>query len=184
MKTFSLTGFAKFQTKKALTANPTMSLMVKYATLEIYKAAEETFGDKAKLQALASATVDRRSYLMSRGTTAIGGTDSPLLFTGKLRSSLEMMHEGMVGGVGSPDPIMQWQELGTAHIPPRPLLRIAAQGASASNWLIVRHFAAEMIGITGESRPMYAVGYAEGAGGIVASDKNLANQFTGARKKG
>jgi hypothetical protein len=123
-----LESFSRFLVQRAAAAAPTLSEGVRGAGLIIFAEAYKTFGDLNKLQELAPATIDRREYLMTLMPT-VGGADSPLLFTGKLRSELEFAHEGMMAGVGSPDPIMLWQEMGTAHIPPRPLLRISAQTA-------------------------------------------------------
>jgi len=59
--------------------------------------------------------------------------NTPLLETGELRRSIEYtapLHEGgaVVGYVGSNNPKAVWHELGTVHIPPRPFLRLAAEG--------------------------------------------------------
>jgi hypothetical protein len=167
--------FERFLAKKSTQVKPALSAAVRDATIVVYAKAYETFGDKSKLQELAPATIRHREYLMTQIPT-VGGSDSPLLFTGKLRSELEWAHEGLIGGVGSPDPIMQWQELGTARIPPRPLLRLSAESAKEAAWLVVRHYAAELIGVA-----------AEGGGNIYTSEigegRNVANMFTGALKK-
>lgn len=169
-----LANFGKFLEQRAARANPTLVAGVRAAGMVIYHSAYDTFGDQAKLQELAPATIAHREYLMTM-MPAIGGSDSPLLFTGKLRASLEFFSEGLVAGVGSEDPIMQWQELGTARIPPRPVLRLSAESASAETWLVVRHYAAEMIGVA-----------AEGGGTIYTTEigegRNIVNQYTGDRK--
>ncbi|MBT2299277.1 hypothetical protein J7E70_02260 [Variovorax paradoxus] len=64
---------------------------------------------------LAPATVDDR---IRRGFTP----DDPLLRTGGLRDSIVTKAEGAVAVVASTDPVMLYQEQGTATIPPRPVL--------------------------------------------------------------
>lgn len=54
--------------------------------------------------------------------------DSPLLETGGLRSSYKVQaNNGETVRVGSTDPKATWQELGTATIPPRPVMVPATQ---------------------------------------------------------
>lgn len=170
----SLAHFERFCMQQAAMANPTLSKAVGLVGQAIYLKAFSLFGDQGELQALASSTVTNRKRLMSLGVSAPGGSDRPLYFTGKLRSELEFMHVGLVAGVGSSDPIMQWQELGTARIPARPILRLSAQTTKDANWLVVRHYAAEMFGMNVEG------GGTEYA--VLGSGVNIANQFTGTSK--
>lgn len=170
----SLAHFERFCMEQAAMADARLSKAVGLVGQAVYLEAFKTFGDQSKLQALAPATVASRARLIGRGVTAPGGTDRPLYFTGGLRSSLEFMHVGLVAGVGSSDPIMQWQELGTARIPPRPVLRLSVQTTKGANWLVVRHYAAEMFGL---NVPGGGTQYA-----VLGSGVNVANQFTGARK--
>lgn len=170
----SLAHFERFCFHQAATANPTLSKAVGLVGQAVYLKAYALFGDKGELQALAPATVSSRARMIRLGVPAPGGTDSPLYFTGKLRAELEFMHVGLVAGVGSPDPIMLWQEMGTARIPSRPILRLSVQTTKDANWLVVRHYAAEMFGINVEGGgTQYAV---------LGSGANIANQFTGALK--
>src|SRR5260370_13669326 len=48
--------------------------------------------------------------------------NAPLERTGELRDSFTHEHEGDEGVVGSTDPVMEYQELGTSTIPPRPVV--------------------------------------------------------------
>jgi phage gpG-like protein len=52
--------------------------------------------------------------------------DAPLLRTGELRDEITHEVEGLEAVVGSHDPVMVYQELGTPTIPPRPVLGPAA----------------------------------------------------------
>lgn len=171
----SLTSFERFLSKKAALAAPTVATAVGEATAVFFASAYETFGDKSKLLLLAPATIKRREYLIATQMPNVGGADSPLLFTGQLRSHLEFFHEGFVGGVGSPDNIMLWQELGTSRIPPRPLLKISVAGAREAGWLVVKHYAAELIDVAAEGGgKLYTTSI--GTGG-----RNILNQNTGAK---
>ena len=51
--------------------------------------------------------------------------DSPLLETGEMRDSIAHNSDEHVAYVGSNNPKMTWQELGTDRIPPRPVLGLA-----------------------------------------------------------
>ncbi|GIM47036.1 hypothetical protein DNHGIG_25850 [Collibacillus ludicampi] len=42
-----------------------------------------------------------------------------------LRNSIQAQVKGLVGYVGTNNPVGEWQEFGTRHIPPRPFLRPA-----------------------------------------------------------
>lgn len=48
--------------------------------------------------------------------------NAPLLRTGELRESFAHEREGDEGIVGATDPVMEYQEFGTATIPPRPVV--------------------------------------------------------------
>lgn len=52
--------------------------------------------------------------------------NDPLLRTGELRDSIGHEIEGLEAIIGSESDVMVWQELGTKHIPPRPVLGPAA----------------------------------------------------------
>lgn len=52
--------------------------------------------------------------------------DSPLLRTGDLRASYAHSLDGLQAVIGSPLQLAVWQELGTQHIPPRPVVGPAA----------------------------------------------------------
>lgn len=174
----NLAQFAAFCSQRAAAADPLLSKAVGLAGEGIFLKARALFGDAAELKpSLAASTVTLRTKKQGyyKRPSVTSDPNATLLWTGGLRSSLEFFHAGLVAGVGSPDPVMQWQELGTARIPPRPLLRIASKDASAANWLVVRHYAAAM----------FTVNMPGGGSQYVASmsGANIANQFTGALKK-
>ncbi len=52
--------------------------------------------------------------------------NDPLLRTGALRDSISHQVDGLDVAIGSTSDVMVWQELGTATIPPRPVLGPAA----------------------------------------------------------
>lgn len=171
-----LKQFSEFCSQRAALVNPYLVEAVRVAGQGIYIKAQSLFGKQDQLLPhLSSNTITMREHRWGyyrRGA----GTDpnATLLWTGGLRQSLEFMHEGLVAGVGSPSPVMQYQELGTARIPARPLLRIAAQQTSTENWLVVRHYAAALFSINVEGGGTVAVASATG--------ENIANQFSGSRK--
>lgn len=51
---------------------------------------------------------------------------NPLLRTGELRESIHYTVQGLDALIGSASDILVYQECGTAHIPPRPVLGLAA----------------------------------------------------------
>ncbi len=57
---------------------------------------------------------------------AFNGDYNPLLRTGKLLESIKHHTEEFEAVIGSDDEVMMWQELGTAKIPPRSVLGMAA----------------------------------------------------------
>ena len=69
---------------------------------------------------LAESTVDEKRRLGFRAPDF-----QPLLRTGEMRDSIEGESGGLVGVIGSNDPVLFWQELGTVNIPPRPVIPLA-----------------------------------------------------------
>ncbi len=53
--------------------------------------------------------------------------NDPLVRSGGLRDSIQSAAVGPVAMAGSDDPIAEWQELGTATIPPRPAMAMGLQ---------------------------------------------------------
>lgn len=88
-----------------------------YAEFGVYQKAAEPFGDWPEL---ADATKEDR---VAKGFTE----NDPLLRSGELRDSLKREVDHLEATVGSTSDIMLFQELGTSHIPPRPVLGIALQ---------------------------------------------------------
>lgn len=78
---------------------------------------------------LAPSTVEEKTALGYTGR--ISATD-PLYRTGELRASITHKVEGHTAVVGSDDPVAEYQEFGTARIPPRSFLGRAAFVESAA----------------------------------------------------
>ncbi len=107
----------------------TYAAVVKKGALLVEAAAKESIGHYqpevgpfVEWAVLADATLaDKRSkgYADDRG-------DNPLLRTGEMRDSINSFSAGKEFLVGSSDPVLVWQERGTADarfpIPPRPVL--------------------------------------------------------------
>lgn len=85
------------------------------AEFGVYQAGAGPFGAWPEL---AEATKEDR---VAKGFTE----NDPLLRTGGLRDSIVSEKDATSVTVGSEDPVMAYQELGTAKIPPRPVLGIA-----------------------------------------------------------
>jgi len=124
MKTFSLEGFARFTEAIAVSHNKVVSAGLAVGAVAIRKKAHEIFGDNAKLASLAPSTQEERSR---QGFTP----NDPLVRTGELRDSLEVEAGLMMAGVGSPDILMRYHELGDTRgrYPPRPVLTLATAEA-------------------------------------------------------
>lgn len=169
----SLLSFAKFTEMRSVEANPILSSAVGAAATGIYNKTQEIFGNRDKLRSLTP-------YTQAERTQKGYSPNEPLVRDGTLKKSIEVMHEGLVAGVGSPDPRMQWHELGYVSIkfnksvPPRPVLRIASSDAKADNTLVVRYAAQRMLGINVEGG---------GTTYAVIGGENIVNQFTGELKK-
>jgi hypothetical protein len=130
MKTFSLEGFARFTEAIAVSHNKVVSAGLAVGAVAIRKKAHEIFGDNAKLASLAPSTQEERSR---QGFTP----NDPLVRTGELRDSLEVEAGLMMAGVGSPDILMRYHELGDTRgrYPPRPVLTLATAEAMPESTL-------------------------------------------------
>lgn len=71
-------------------------------------------------QPLAESTIRQKGRLGFRAPDF-----EPLLRTGEMRDSIKGISNGLTGTIGSDDPTLLWQELGTATIPPRPVTPLA-----------------------------------------------------------
>jgi HK97 gp10 family phage protein len=92
------------------------------AAVEVEKTAKGEIGTYQKAVGpfpewapLADSTEDRKARM---GYPA----DSPLLATGEMQESITHEVEGLVAVVGTPDQKALYHELGTARMPPRPVL--------------------------------------------------------------
>jgi hypothetical protein len=104
---------------------------------------EETFGRNPPLVALKDSTIaqkKRAGYM---------NPDAPLIATGAARASfethLEVAGPGLlIGDVASDDPVLIFQEFGTVHIPPRPVVLEGAEAAAPAVKVIVDAGAREL----------------------------------------
>jgi len=80
---------------------------------------QEAAGPFVKWEELADSTEKEKTRLGY-------SLDAPLLRNGKLKKSIEKTLEPTEAAVGSNNPVMVYQELGTEHIPPRSTLGSAS----------------------------------------------------------
>lgn len=120
-KHFSLESLGKFLEAQAVRHPEVLSLATRGSAGILYGHAYETFGDNSKLEDLAPSTQDERERL---GYTP----NDPLYRDGRLlRDSVEEHHDVMFAAIGSSEPVMVVQEFGDAHVPPRPVFKIALE---------------------------------------------------------
>jgi phage gpG-like protein len=124
-RTFAnVASFARFLEEQAAIAETVVVEAAEAASHILYDHVRRTFGDATKLAELAEATQDER---VAQGYSP----NEPLLRDGELlRDSVERIHEGLVAGVGSNEPIMAYHEFGYVSrggtpVPPRPVFEIA-----------------------------------------------------------
>lgn len=96
--------------------------LAKVGELTATMAAEFIGHEMPEWLALAPATIEEKERLGY--VDQVSATD-PLLRTGAMRDSIKIEIEGLEMAVGSTDKIAAYQEVGTAHIPPRPFLALA-----------------------------------------------------------
>ena len=102
-----------------LALDKSTALIQKHAKAKIGEY-QEAAGPFASWAPLAVSTVAEKQAL------GYAPPDNPLLRTGEMRASIQRNFNAIEGHVGSDDPVMEWQELGTRHIPPRSALGAAA----------------------------------------------------------
>jgi hypothetical protein len=113
---------------------------------------QETYGDASKLQDLAESTQAERVRL---GYTP----NDPLVRTGELlRDSIKIEYDSLGFRVGSEEPVAEYQEFGTARIPPRPAIAIGSAAALPEVEAIA---GATMKAMTGNRRPLEVLAFAE-----------------------
>jgi hypothetical protein len=101
---------------------------------------------------LAPATVGEKARLGYRGH--VSDTD-PLLRTGELRASIHGTVDGMRVVLGTDDVVAEWQEFGTARIPPRPFIAPTVHnGAPEAAHLIANHELGAAMGLRGPLKPV------------------------------
>jgi phage gpG-like protein len=106
-------------------------------------------GPFPRWQQLAASTQAERARL---GFTP----NDPLERTGKLARSIEITIQGHTGYVGTNDPVAEYQEYGTARIPPRPFLGPAAFVNEARIQKLFARAVARSFGIADTFRSMNA----------------------------
>jgi hypothetical protein len=115
----SISGFIKHIGAMALVQHEAEQAVLKDVVDHLKHVAMEKFGhyqpgagEIAEWQELAESTKEDR---VAQGFTE----NDPLLRSGTLRDTTDTRVGDGVGYMGSDDPIMLYQEVGTAHIPPR-----------------------------------------------------------------
>ena len=123
MKTFSSPKmFAAHLVKLAAISEEVLAHATKKSAEEIRDTAQgmigqyqDAIGPYAKWEELADSTEAEKARLGF-------SLDAPLLRTGEMKKSIQETTEGKKAVVGSKDKNMVYHELGTLHIPPRPVL--------------------------------------------------------------
>jgi hypothetical protein len=119
-----LEAFERFLVRQAAIDLQVVDGAASVASHILYEHVVGVFGDATKLEDLAPSTQEERARL---GYTA----NDPLLRTGeKLRDTVERLHEHLIAGVGSPDPVQAYHEFGYVSrggtpVPARPVYEIA-----------------------------------------------------------
>jgi hypothetical protein len=131
--------YATLASEIARTATPKVRLGGRAALHDLHAEAYNTFGDLDRLRPLKATTQAQRA--------AMGyPPNEPLLLTGGERDTLGMSvmdtPEGVLGNVGSDDKRLFFQELGTIHMEPIPLLSVATY-ISAARYDVIMLLVAE-----------------------------------------
>ena len=124
MEFHSMTAFAEHLGGLVLRQAEIEKALLERACLVVERRAKYKIGREDNAQAgpfiawaqLADSTVAEKWRLGFFGQ--VSETD-PLLRSGAVRDSIEHKVDGAEGHIGSDDQIMEYQELGTVHIPPR-----------------------------------------------------------------
>jgi HK97 gp10 family phage protein len=82
--------------------------------------------------------------------------NDPLLRTGELRDSISYKVHGLNVSIGSTSDIMVYQELGTAKIPPRPVLGTALY---KNKDIVIKHLGEAVFTATSLGKPISKAGY-------------------------
>lgn len=154
MKQFKSFGaFATHLAKTAALGHEVTHHMAKTAGEEIQKTAKGEIGfyqtgispfpDWAPLAESTEAEKARLGY----------EPDAPLLRTGEMRDSIEVMVEGSEAVVGTNDEKMKWHEYGTEKMPPRPVLGPAAHFSTKRNLTMIAKTTFAWLSGAGWKRP-------------------------------
>jgi phage gpG-like protein len=129
MKTYQSFGALARALDRSVAALPlTLENAMKAGALAVTADAKERIGHYQQgWEPLAPSTVDQKRRLGYAGVALSGGDggDNPLLRTGDMRDSITADVTNRAFVVGSPDPVLFYQEWGTRTIPPRPVLEPA-----------------------------------------------------------
>lgn len=105
----------------AASCHERLAAIVAEAAIDGAEYAKDLIGRKQSMwDDLAESTINEKRRLGFRGPDF-----EPLLRTGEMRDSIKGASRGLVGVIGSDDPVLFWQELGTVTIPPRPVTPLA-----------------------------------------------------------
>ena len=98
-----------------------LAIIVAEAAVGGAEYAKDLVGHKQSMwDELAESTINEKRRLGFRGPDF-----QPLLRDGEMRDSIQGASDGLIGMIGSDDPVLFWQELGTVTIPPRPITPLA-----------------------------------------------------------
>lgn len=129
MKSFQSFGALARQLERvALRVPETHAALMRAGANTVAEDAKERIGHYQQgWEQLAPSTVAEKTRKGFAGVALPGGDggDNPLLRTGDLRDSITQWATPSEFVVGSADPVMLYQEMGTPTIPPRPVLEPA-----------------------------------------------------------
>jgi phage gpG-like protein len=129
MKTYQSFGALARALERSVAALPaTLENAMKAGALSVTADAKERIGHYQQgWELLADSTVDQKRRLGYANVALLGGDggDNPLLRTGDMRESITADITNHAFVVGSSEPVLLYQEIGTRTIPPRPVLEPA-----------------------------------------------------------
>ena len=131
----SLDEFTRFLQKETLEADSKLALALKAVALNTKAHIADVMGDPTKLAPNAESTIARKGF------------DAPLVDTGEMKASLEVMQSLNESGVGTADEKMYWHEYGLGrNYPERPAMYEGTIEASEENQAIIRAAVADVFG--------------------------------------
>lgn len=118
-----INDLAKSLAKAGAKINVELAVAVESVATKIENTAKEEFGIYQDPIGDFNGWADLKESTIAERVQKGFSPNDPLLRTGELRDSIQHETMGLEAVVGSKDPLMLWQELGTEKgIPPRPVL--------------------------------------------------------------